>query len=91
MARFNFTKDADAVLDWTFDWSEWLHSGETIVSAVVTPDSGLTIDSTTAGDTSVVAWISGGTPGNMYRVGCRVTTSDSRIDERSINVRVLER
>jgi hypothetical protein len=91
MARFNFEKDADAVLDWTFDWSEWLHSGEVIVSSLITPDTGLTIDSSSHGDTSVVAWVSGGTPGNVYRVASRVTTSDGRTDERSINVRVLER
>jgi hypothetical protein len=91
MPRFNFEKDPDARLDYTFDWHEYLADGETIVDALVTPDSGLNVDSWDFGDTSVIAWISGGTPGNVYRVACRITTSDTRTDERSINVRVLER
>lgn len=91
MARFNFEKDPNAILDWLFDWSDWLHDGETIVSTTVTPASGITVNSTSHSDTGVVVFLAGGSAGSVYRVSCLITTSQSRTDERSINVRVVER
>jgi hypothetical protein len=89
-----FQKDVNAVLDFGFDWSQWLAEGETILSYVVTPDEGITkvIDgSTTAG--SVIVWLSSGSPGQRYSVACKITTSSSpaRIDERTIKVDVRQR
>jgi hypothetical protein len=85
-----FTKDADAVLDYEFDWTAWLTDGETIASHVVTV-TGVTLDETTASDTAVVAWVSAGTAGTTATIACRITTSASRIDERTISLRVLNR
>lgn len=97
-----FVKDPDAVLDYVFDWAastnssgdtDWLASGETISSHSISADTGLTVDSSALSDsnTSVTVWLSGGTAGTMYGVRCRVTTSASRTDDRTIQVRVLER
>jgi len=60
------------VLDYKFDWkaktngsgaTDWLAVGETISTYTVTADAGLTkaSDSKTDTNTSVTAWLSGGT------------------------------
>lgn len=92
-----FLKDSSAVLDYKFDWkastngsgaSDWLASGETIASHTITADSGITVDSSALSDTntSVTVWLSGGTEGIRYDVACEITTSDSRTDERTIQI-----
>lgn len=81
-----FVKDPNAVLDYQWDWSEWLAVGETIASHTVTVPTGLTLDSSTASTTTVTAWLSGGTAGTTYTVTCRVTTSAGRTDDKSITV-----
>lgn len=93
MASNIFFKDPDAVLDYKFDWSDWLASGETISTRTITPETGITVDSDSITDTStsVTVWLSGGTAGNVYDVACLITTSDSRTDERTMKIRCQER
>lgn len=91
MATADWQKDPDAVLDWRWDWSEWLEDGETIVDSMMTVSAGLTLDSDTHSLTSTTAWISGGTAGQPYLVSNRITTSAGRVDERSITIRVTNR
>jgi len=97
-----FIKDPDAVLDYKFDWAastngsgdtDWLGSGETINSHTVTVDTGLTKDTSalTDSDTSVTVWLSGGTAGEDYDVAVKIVTSDSRTDERTIEIQVRNR
>ena len=97
-----FTKDPDAVLDYKWDWkaltngsglSDWLASGEIISSHTVTVPAGITKDSSSQTDanTSVTAWLSGGTAGTDYTVTCQIVTNAGRTDDRSILVQVLER
>jgi len=86
-----FTKDPDAVLDYQWNWSAWLAVGETITSAVITVDTGLTLDSQSNTTTTVTAWLSGGTVDEGYRVVCEITTSAARTDNRSIYISCRER
>ncbi|MBW1730014.1 MAG: hypothetical protein JRH08_00785 [Deltaproteobacteria bacterium] len=86
-----FLKDPDAVLDYAFDWSSWLQSGETVSSYVITVDTGLTKESDGEADGVVTVWLSGGTAGSEYTVSCKITTSMSRTDERSMTIKVMER
>lgn len=85
----DWTKYADARLDYTFDWSAWLGS-DTISSATVTADVGLTVESTTNDNTTVTAWISGGTVGQVYKIACKVTTAAGRVDERTATLLVTQ-
>jgi hypothetical protein len=87
----SFVKDPAAVLDYQWDWSSWLATGETISSHTVTAPTGLTLDSDTATTTAVTAWLSGGTAGTDYSVVCQIVTSASRTDERSIVIAVQQR
>ena len=87
-------KDPNEVLDYKFDWdTNYLETGETISSATVTVESGITKDSDaiTDSDRTVTVWLSGGTANNEYTVTCQIVTSLSRTAERSIFIRVLER
>lgn len=87
-----FQKDPEAVLDYEFDWSDWLEDGETLSSRTVTVTSGLTKESDAiTGGNAVTVWLSGGTAGSSYTVECKVTTSASRTDERSFTIRCRER
>jgi len=87
----SFTKDPEAVLDYTFDWSDWLATGETISSYTVTVPTGITKDSDSQADGVVTVWLSGGTAGTNYRVECKIVTSAGRTDERSIWIKAVER
>jgi len=97
-----YIKDPDAVLDYKFDWkaktnlsgnTDWLETSETISSFTITAASGLTVDSSALSDTntSVTAWLSGGTDGTTYELACKIVTSLSRTDERTISIQVEER
>jgi hypothetical protein len=88
-----FYKDPDAVLDYTFDWSDWLTGVETIASYDITAETGITVDSDSNDTDSVTVWLSGGTASVKYTVGCEITTNSvpARTDERSMVFRVVER
>ncbi len=93
------TKDPDEVLDYKYDWKaltngsgkeDILVSGETISTKTITTESGITVDSSSVTDTStsVTVWLSGGTAGTSYIVACKITTTDSRTYERSMQINV---
>ena len=91
MANNQYLKDPSAVLDWAFDWTEWLATGETITDHTITADTGITVDSSTELDGKVTVWLSGGTAGINYKVACLITTSAGRIEERTIRIKVTNR
>ena len=87
----SFLKDPDAVLDYMFDWSSWLQSGETISTSTMTASTGITVDSDVATTTTTTVWLSGGTAGETYEVTNHITTSNSRAEDRTITIVCLER
>jgi hypothetical protein len=87
----NPLKDPSAVLDYAFDWTEWLATGETITDHTITADTGITVDSSAESDGKVTVWLSGGTAGINYKVACLITTTAGRTDERTLWIRVMDR
>ena len=87
----NPLKDPSAVLDYMFDWTEWLAAAETITDHTITADTGITVDSSAESDGKVTVWLSGGTAGINYKVACKITTTAGRTDERTIWIKVVER
>jgi hypothetical protein len=92
-------KDPAAKLTYTFDWSQWLTSGDTIGNAVyelqvrandpipiVNEDSGV-INS----GLQTYITLSGGQKERTYTVTCTVTTANGLIDRRNFRVRVKNR
>ncbi len=86
-----YTKDPDAVLDYGFDWSDWLATAETISTSTWTVESGITAGSSAKTDTKTSQWLSGGTAGTTYEITNKIITSQSRTDERTLNIRVEQR
>lgn len=98
--KASIVKDPNAVLDYIFDWTEWLDAnGDTIVDkdVAVTGEVGSTIavdQAVIAGASKkVIAWVSGGTPGETCALRCRITTSNApaRIDDRTVYLKIKER
>ncbi|WP_432112848.1 hypothetical protein [Streptomyces sp. S1] len=91
MAVLDHKKDPDAVLDWVWDWNEWLDEGETILNSQFIASVGITVDSESSTTKTATVWLSGGTPGQVYQVTNRISTTGGRTDDRSITIRVVER
>ena len=87
----NPLKDPSAVLDYVFDWTEWLATVETITDHTITADTGITVDSSSEYAGKVTVWLSGGTAGINYKVACKITTTAGRTDERTLWIRVVDR
>lgn len=97
---FQQPKHADAVLDYTFDWTQWLApAGDSLVTAVFTiaPANGIaqtgdctvtpTQPAITGGRAS--CWVSGGVSLVTYRLACTITTTGGRTDERDASLYVV--
>lgn len=86
-------KDPDAVIDYQFDWSNYLPSGDTIATSSwsVAPTGELAIDSDSNTATTATAFVSGGVVRKTYRLVNQIVTAGARTEERSIIVRVGER
>jgi hypothetical protein len=88
-----FTQQPHEVLDYDFDYSEWISTGDTIVGAVATADAGITLGSTIIDSTThkiVKQWVSGGTDGNVYKIQITATTAGGRVKEIEFKVKVRE-
>lgn len=89
------TKDPNAVLDYTLDWSDWLEPASDTIASVAVAVTGVTLDHTTNNGTSVTIWISGGTVGTRGEARVRITTVGTgarpRTDDRTVYFKIKER
>ena len=87
-----FTKDPDAVLDYSVDWSAWL-AGDEISSSEWQLENGAAIEKVTDTNTttSATVWLRGGDAGTTYLVTNRIVTMGGRTDDRTITVKVEDR
>ncbi len=88
---FVYIKDPGATLDYSFDWTDWLGTGETIASTSWTVPAGLTKVSETNTAYTSTCRISGGVVSTNYTVTCQITTSTGEIDRRSLQLSVQDR
>lgn len=79
------------VLDYDFDYTEFLDGIDTLDSATtaVSPTGGLTVTGSIVGD-RVKVWASGGTDGSTYVVTVTATTVDGRVKQDELRVRIKE-
>jgi len=93
------SKDIEAQLTYTFDWSEWLEGNDTLASVeyevaarrndptpIVIEDQGITDN-----DTKTYVELSGGQLDKTYIVTCKVTTSNGLIDRRNFRMLIEAR
>lgn len=85
-----FSKDPNAVLDYSIDWTRWLAGDQIAASEWIIP-SGLTKMADSKTSTSATVWLSGGTAGQSYIVTNRIATAAGRTEDRSFTIRVEER
>lgn len=90
-----FAKDPDATLDYSIDWSAYLADGETLSTSdwsVEPAETGglAVLAAGVQGATSQVT-VGGGISGHSYRLVNRISTNQSRTDERSITIRAMDR
>ena len=87
-------KDPNAVLDYGFDWTDWL-SGDTISTSTWVVEPGPTGPPTMVSpsntDTSASVWLSGGTVGLDYLLRNRIVTVGVRTEDRTMLIRIRER
>lgn len=91
----NFDKDPNAVLDYVFDWTEWL--GEDTVAShefLVSPSNHtdcVEVDSSDEDEGIITVWVSKGRAGSTYKLTCRVVTAGGRTEDRTVNLRMKHR
>jgi len=90
MTSIWFTKDPEALLDYTIDWSDWMETSDFIVDSTWIAPAGITIDHQVFTENRTTVWISGGTSGESYDLINRITTNDGREDERDLTIYVRE-
>lgn len=72
-----WVKDPDDQRWFSFDWSSFLATGETISSYTVTCDSALTKLADSSTTTSVLIEVSGGTAGTQSLLTCEIYTANA--------------
>lgn len=103
--RGKIDKDPDAVLDYLYNWADWLtdisdyissHTFQDVTGVVI--DSSAIVDADTSADIPVTvisggvrAMISGGTPGEPASATCRIVTNGGRTEDRTIIFKIRER
>lgn len=91
------SKDPEAQLFYTFDWSDWLAEGDSISTAVYSiaarindPDP-LLEESTGIQGSKTYIELSAGQAGKSYTVSVKITTTDGLVDSRYFKVKVEPR
>lgn len=93
----NFTKDPDALLDYKFNWQDWLNTGDTIIEATAFPGGSYTnpgdirvAANSVSASVSHVVWLSAGNVGEEYIITSRITTAQGRRNDQSLTVSIEE-
>ena len=93
------SKDVEAQLTYTFDWSQWLEGNDTIsaveytVAARRNDPTPIVIENqgTANNATKTFVELSGGQEDKAYIVTCKVTTTNGLVDRRNFRVQVEAR
>lgn len=85
-----YTKDPNAILDYTINWAPFLGVDTISTSAWIVP-SGITNVTDTKTTTTTTIWLSGGTIGSFYDLTNRIVSVGGRTDDRTIRVRIKDR
>ncbi len=81
----SWNKSPSDVLDYTFNWSDWLNTGDSIASCTFTingGDNALSIVGDYNDDSKCVVVLSGGTSNTGYLISCSITTEDGLVEEK---------
>lgn len=89
------THDPDATLDYIWDFTDLIESGDSITTVTFHPtDPGLTVTSGVTDSTTAIGWVSitdQSLVGQTIGVAGRYTTAEGRTDDRSLFFKIKER
>lgn len=85
-----FRKDPAALLDYCWNWVEWLGNDTIDTYNFIMPED-LTLESSSENEGIITAWISGGTVFETYIVTCEIITLAGRKDQRSSIFKMIEK
>jgi hypothetical protein len=90
VASWSKPKDPDAVLDYQFNWSDWLQEDETIVESIfiVEGSSTLVLDRELINGGFTEFWAAGGENGDIAKITNRITSSEGRVDDDTCTLRI---
>lgn len=89
MSDFFSEKTPTDVLDYEFNFSNWLTSGDAITSAIASA-SGVAVDAVNTSPTSVIVWVSGGTNNVPAHIDVTATTAVGRLKQVCLTLRIKE-
>lgn len=84
-------KDPNEVLDFEVDWTARIGSTDTISTVTWTVPTGIAKEDESVSGKIAIVWLSGGTEGQSYNVGCRVVTTGGRTYDETIVLPVRSR
>lgn len=91
-------KDPSAELTYTFDWTEWLPTGDTVSSVTYTlqvrandPAPLTRMSQGVSAGTKTYVKLSGGQAGKVYTVTAAIVTTDGSKDRRNFRVKIENR
>ena len=85
------SKDPSAILDYGFDWVDWLDGDTISTSSWSVSPVGLTASPNTKTSTTTTVWLSGGAVGSTYQVTNTIVTAVGRTDQRTLLVAIQDR
>lgn len=89
--RPSIQKDPDAVLDYSFDWTDWLAGVSDSIDSYSITGTDVAVLSDSRNGAIITVWCGAATPGTVAKLVCRVVTAGARIEDRTIYLIVKER
>lgn len=89
IGRFFGAQVVGETLDWGFDWSAWLITGDSIASSAWTAEGTITMDSDGVSGETTYVWLSGGEEDTVVRLTNTIETADGRTAIRQIDLRLF--
>jgi hypothetical protein len=90
MSARRFSQHSTEVLDYDFDFTNWIGSDEITGTSVAATPTGLTVTSEISTTKIAKVWCSGGTVGTTYDVTVQIETLAGRTKERCIEVKITD-
>lgn len=85
-------KSPNDVLDYTYDWTSWIPTGDTINTSTWTAQSGITVETSPAAtftNTTTTVWLGAGTAGTAYTLTNQITTTAGRVGQHTETINVV--
>lgn len=90
--RYLSVKDPNAVLDYSFDWSEWItDAADEITSFSFDCGGGIVAGASSRDNAVITVFVSGGFVGAEGSITCRINTAGGRTDDRTLYLKILEK